>query len=287
MQCYDHLIAICSIFKDEAPWLKEWIEYHKILGVSHFRLYNNESSDNYLDVLEPYIKSGEVILLDWPNQEGDLTNWACLRQWPACIDGLINLKNIAKWVALIDIDEFILPLEDPNLIVFLDKYEAYPAVVLNWQCFGTSYITEQPEGKLLIETLTSKAQEFSRLNMPVKSVVRPEFVNIDQIGWPPHTVSYLQNRKAVFPDYVFRKETLDQSKRKIHPYKCVINHYVHRTEDFFWNQKLVKKKDMKNWTCLKNPAYIKKWRSDCNKIEDKRIFRFVPLLREKMGFPKQ
>lgn len=283
LHSYEHAIAICSVFKNEAPWLKEWIEYHKLLGVSHFRLYNNESTDRYLEVLTPYIKSGEVTLLDWPNQEGDFVNWATLRQWPACIDGLIQLKNKAKWVALIDIDEFILPLEDLNLIVFLEKYEAYPAIVLNWQCFGTSFIRKIPKEKLMIETLTLKALEFSSWNKPVKSIVRPEFVKVEAIGWPPHTACYVQNQKAIFPDGVFREETLDMSQWEIRPYKCVINHYVHRTEDFFWQQKLAKKKDMKNWICLKNPKYVAKWYSDCNEVEDTRILRFAAQLREQMG----
>ncbi len=287
LQCYEYVIAICSVFKDEAPWLKEWIEYHKILGVSHFRLYNNESSDNYLEVLAPYINSGEVMLLDWPNEDGDLTDWACLRQWPACINGLVNLKNIAKWVALIDIDEFILPIEDYDLIAFLEKYEEYPALVLNWQCFGTSHIVHIPNDKLMIEALTRKAKEFSKLNKPVKSIVRPEFVNLEKRAWAPHTVSYLGNQMAVFPDKVFRKETLDQSQWEIHPDKCIINHYVHRTEDFFWNQKLAKKKDMKNWSCLKNSTFVKKWHSDCNKIEDTRILRFASQLKKTMGFPEK
>ena len=34
-------IGICSIFKNEAPFLKEFIVYHKMIGVDHFYLYNN------------------------------------------------------------------------------------------------------------------------------------------------------------------------------------------------------------------------------------------------------
>ena len=34
-------ISICGIFKNESCFLKEWIEYHEILGVEHFYLYNN------------------------------------------------------------------------------------------------------------------------------------------------------------------------------------------------------------------------------------------------------
>ena len=48
-------VSLCLIFKNEAPFLKEWLDYHLTIGVSHFYLYNNNSDDNYLDVIKPYI----------------------------------------------------------------------------------------------------------------------------------------------------------------------------------------------------------------------------------------
>ena len=67
---YEHEFAICAIFKDEAPYLKEWIDYHHhVLGATHLYLYNNDSSDNYHDVLRPYIKAGVVELIDWKSCE--------------------------------------------------------------------------------------------------------------------------------------------------------------------------------------------------------------------------
>jgi hypothetical protein len=42
-----HYLSICAIFKDEAPYLQEWIEFHRLLGVEKFYLYNNNSRDNF------------------------------------------------------------------------------------------------------------------------------------------------------------------------------------------------------------------------------------------------
>ena len=38
-------IAVCAIFKDEAPYLLEWLAFHKMIGVDLFFLYDNDSSD--------------------------------------------------------------------------------------------------------------------------------------------------------------------------------------------------------------------------------------------------
>ena len=56
-------VSIGAIFKNEALYLKEWIEFHRIVGVEHFYLYNNNSDDNYREVLEPYIKRNIVTLV--------------------------------------------------------------------------------------------------------------------------------------------------------------------------------------------------------------------------------
>ena len=45
-----------QFFKNEAPYLREWIEFNHIVGVDHFFLYNNNSEDNYEEIIEPYVK---------------------------------------------------------------------------------------------------------------------------------------------------------------------------------------------------------------------------------------
>ena len=44
-------LSFCSIFKNEAPYMKEWIEYHLLVGVDHFYLYNNNSTDKLIKTL--------------------------------------------------------------------------------------------------------------------------------------------------------------------------------------------------------------------------------------------
>ena len=56
--------SLVLIFKDEAPYLEEWIEFHLMLGVDHFYLYQNNSTDNYQEVLKPYIKDEKLTLID-------------------------------------------------------------------------------------------------------------------------------------------------------------------------------------------------------------------------------
>ena len=93
-----YYLSVCAIFKNEGPILKEWIEYHLLVGVDHFFLYNNFSDDNYREILAPYIERGIVDLIDWPVPQG---------QFPAYEDCWQKFRETTRWIALIDLNEFL------------------------------------------------------------------------------------------------------------------------------------------------------------------------------------
>ena len=62
---YAYELGIVTMFRNEANYLKEWIEYHHMLGVDHFLLYNDRSVDHWAEVLEPYISSNLVEVIEW------------------------------------------------------------------------------------------------------------------------------------------------------------------------------------------------------------------------------
>lgn len=57
-------LSICATFKDEAPYIPEWIEFHRRVGVEHFFLYDNLSTDRSREVLEQWVRAGLVTLSD-------------------------------------------------------------------------------------------------------------------------------------------------------------------------------------------------------------------------------
>ena len=165
---YDHELAVCSMFQNEAPFLQEWIEFYKLIGVQHFYLYNNNSTDNYQTILEPYISNHEVDLIQWNHSNANLKAQA------AAFNHCLNkVRGKVKWIAFLDLDEFLFPVEHDNLHNFLKDYEKYGAVCANWIMFGTSDIDEIPKNTLMIESLTMRDQS---VNKHVKSIVQPEKV---------------------------------------------------------------------------------------------------------------
>ena len=120
--------SICAIFRDEALYLKEWIEFNRLVGVEHFYLYNNFSKDHYLDVLQPYIDSGIVSLKDWPVKQGQMSAYQ---------DFFDTHAHETKWVGLIDIDEFVIPNKHNNIYDFLKGFENRPSVIIYWKVMGS------------------------------------------------------------------------------------------------------------------------------------------------------
>jgi hypothetical protein len=267
---YDYNVSIAAIFCDEAPYLQEWIEYHKLIGVDHFYLYNNLSTDNYREVLEPYIQNGEVDLIDWPYKAGNWGDWDRI-QVEAYSNVLELARYTSKWLALIDIDEFIVIANENKLTRFLEKYEGKSegGICLMWSFFGTSNVKKIPADKLLIESLIYHSGPAANGDVSqiwnqgsYKSIIRPEFV-YGIIS--PH-----------FGLYVYGKTHFMVSYDLAH-----INHYWTRDEYYFNNFKIPRREF---WGLSSDSA--RGWAAGMNKWTDKNpILRFVNDLRAQIGLP--
>lgn len=53
-------VAIAVIVKNEAPYIKEWVEYYKIIGITKIYLYDNDSQDDLKDRIKTDVESGYV-----------------------------------------------------------------------------------------------------------------------------------------------------------------------------------------------------------------------------------
>ncbi len=261
---YDYDICICAIFRDEAPYLKEWIEFHRLVGVQKFYLYNNFSTDNYKEVLQPYINEKIVILSEWPR---DFMSGA---QQKAYQDAINKLKYKTKWIAFIDIDEFLFPVNSKNLVIFLKDYEECASVCVNWQLYGTSFVEKIPEGKLLIESLCRKAPKDYQENSHVKSIVRPEFVKSFS---NPHCFNLTPGFFQVDADH---QEFSGACSPNILVDKIRINHYWARDEDFFRKVKL--KRNLEGIQKMKKRLGVLNSEEDT----DRDIFKFVQKLRKRV-----
>ena len=162
----EHYLSVCAIAKNEGPYFKEWIDWHLHNGVEKFYIYDNESTDGTKDILEPYIKSGIVEYKYWPGYR---------RQLAAYDHCLENYRFSSRWIAFIDLDEFIVPIRDKSIPQFLAGLESFAAVEINWLIYGSGGRKAKTPGTMM-ERFKFHSKPDHYLNRHVKSIVNPRRV---------------------------------------------------------------------------------------------------------------
>ena len=133
-------LAVGAIFRDEADYLEEWLRFHRFVGVQHFYLYDNGSTDRSLEVLGEWIEGGHVTVVSWP---GDAMQRSAYR------DCVRRFKNEARWIAFIDVDEFLFSPRGRDLKVQLSAYSDLAAIFVYWVLFGSSGHVQKPSGSVI------------------------------------------------------------------------------------------------------------------------------------------
>jgi hypothetical protein len=132
-----HYLTACLIFRDAASYLDEWLRFHLLVGVEHFYLYDNDSSDDYLSVIQPFRAEGKVSLKKWPGPMQQLDIYA---------DCLKENRGATKWLTYLDDDEFLFPARDATIRDALSSYDGYAGVAACWLLFGSDGHRTRPPG---------------------------------------------------------------------------------------------------------------------------------------------
>ena len=210
--------AICAIFKNEAPHLREWIAYHNSLGVSKFFLYDNGSTDN--GALNCIHNSSEITVIPWPVRPGQQAAYQhCIQTFSRSVD----------WIAFIDVDEFIHPLRSADMMGVVGVARDHSAVLLNWLVFGPGGHAVSPPGPTT-KAYNLRLPENDRWNAHVKSVVRS--ARIEGCTETPHIFQVrglvCNSRGESIPNVPIQAVACHD--------RSVINHYYTRSS-YDWLQK--------------------------------------------------
>jgi len=163
---FQNYLSIVIIIKNEALYIEEWLEYHLLVGVQKFYIYDNESTDNLVQILHPYIKAGIVEYKYFPYKK---------KQILAYNDILEKARKETFWLAAIDIDEFIVPIENETIPDFLKDFEQYAGVKINWLAYGSSG-EKHWRKELVIDRFKKHEKTNAHLGRVVKTICNPRAV---------------------------------------------------------------------------------------------------------------
>lgn len=265
-----HTLSVSAIFKNEAPFLKEWIEYHRLVGVDHFYLYNAKSKDQYFPVLKPYIRSGIVTLIQWhdlpDHLKEDASAWMLSVKIPAN-EHAAKYKALheTKWLVFLDVDEFLVPVKSDNIATLLENYGDSPGFILKSDCFDAAADSTFKRNLIIEAAGLVGPPDMSVYKACEKVIMKPELYG--SFSWPPYKYNFIGKSHAV-----------ELSRQEIR-----INRYANRhLEEILFGKRRDKLQiDNRIYSDIEVKGIL-----DLGyEVEDREraIFRFVPELLKKMG----
>ena len=129
--------VIVGCMKNEAPYIIEWVAYHRAIGVDNFLIYTNDCSDGTTEILDRLQEMGILQHRNNDKWKGNSPQQYALNQ--ALKEDVI--KN-AEWIIHIDVDEFMnVRMGNGTLPEFLEQFPDTTNVAMTWRLFGHNGIT--------------------------------------------------------------------------------------------------------------------------------------------------
>ncbi len=279
-------LAVCTIQRNNGKYIREWIIYHSLVGVSKFYfLCHKPEEDNTSEIIAQLISEGYDI--DY-NIINDGIDWYPIQiGWYNETYKKHNHKH--KWMAFIDGDEFLIPVKENNLPDVLKKYEDQPLQALGvyWACYGSSGRVFEDD-KLITESNKYRMEfnhrlqsnNHSRPNMHIKSIVKCGLDNVECYPGNMHifnvdTKDELMRPFDLDPPYWFYDYDRDPSHSEIR-----INHYVLKSLQHYIENRVRFEKQTFGISNNELTRYWLDW--DMNDVYDDIMDKYIPQILEKI-----
>lgn len=198
------------MMKNAAPYIEEWLDYHLLAGVNHFFIYDNESEDNFAEVLKPYVDAGLVTYIFYPGKR---------IMMQAFNEAIENLEYLCRYIAFVDDDEFIFPKNNKSIVEVTDEIlgldDNISGLAISWTPYGSSGHKTADYTRGVLERFTHRV---AKEPMSVKSIVNPRRANY---MWTPHFAVYFDNFLALSQKDIDATPDLDFKLAD----KIIMNHY--------------------------------------------------------------
>ena len=179
---HERFMTMCTMVKNEAKYIREWVEFHSLVGVDHFIIFDNDSTDSLEEALKGTIAN--VSIVKWPpalwipgnpyeekcqgykagvNHDEWAFSYCQIAAFHECI---YRERGHSRWIAGVDVDEFYMPrYDDKRLYTLQDVLKAYDhlhGISFYSFVYGTNHLqTPIQPGELMIETHTLRGDDDS------------------------------------------------------------------------------------------------------------------------------
>lgn len=186
-------VSIATLARYDWPWIGEWIEHHRGLGVEHFYIYNNgenrlsEAIRLYGSVVTEIAWPGPYVLYDWSWDPFWPTDCHWNLQPAQQVHAALKYGDQWTWMGFFDADEFLVIPRGRNLQEILEPAQwkgdrplaRVGALRVQGRWFGNSGHHERPEGMIRTNYLHCE----KGMTSPTKEFIRPRAARSSRIHW--------------------------------------------------------------------------------------------------------
>lgn len=155
-------MAIVLIVRNEARHIAEWARFHHMAGVTHFLVYDNGSTDGTITAIRSALPAEALTVIPWAQRRfRTITGREIHNQVLAYAHALLNFGSAYRWMAFIDVDEFLVPVTARSIPEAMKGLDGAAHVSLPWQMFGRGGNTTPPEGGVVANYLHRARDSFA------------------------------------------------------------------------------------------------------------------------------
>lgn len=230
--------VVLTIFKNEKTNLKEWIDHYLWQGASHLYMCDNDSTDNPLEILQPYIEKG--LITYWIDKDHakyhNFTRHIQKEIYQSTVSAIQTQAKITPdWILIADLDEFWYS----SWKTIQDEIQRLPPTIqiiyANWRIFGPSEFGEHPVS-LRKELVYRRPNETSPKYMFRTFAVDPVEIDIHCINHTFNESEILRNSPTIHLNHYVLQSFWYWANVKI-PRGCIVGDASVYTIDY-WNREL-------------------------------------------------
>ncbi len=229
-----YTFAVGATFKNESHGIREWIQHYLYMGVEHFYLINDGSTDNTVEKIHDFIDAGIVEIFEgtapsYIGRQRDMYNTHILPR--------VQAREM-DWLLICDLDEYVWTPHFPSLLHLLQACTEAGQVQVAHTLFGSNGHETQPDGIVESFTRRSRDQPTSKGNLKyfVRSTYRFSSLNVHHATFENRDYQDAPHFILLGPEYLIMNHYGIQSREFWNTVKCTrgdLDAYRARTEEMF------------------------------------------------------
>jgi len=167
-----HYLTVGSCLKEEEDYMRDFVTYHRKVGVEKFVFLDR----HYTKLANMFKDDKDVEVHHFPEPKVHAEAWA----------QLIGMnKGKTKWLALIDADQALVPVQTDDVREVLKDYESFASLQINWGTFGSSGHLTKTSGSLY-ERFLLRCEHSAGVDAHTQFICQPDRTLAEKTHDPHH-----------------------------------------------------------------------------------------------------